>query len=201
MAHGARGRGPLRVTHRPQLPSGLWNAFRDAWHGAGLGTGVESGPHLAVLAGLTWLAERFPALDDSRSSAGVTVAWLLLLSPALSAWTAYLAGRVVTSSRVARAIAALAWGTSAVLTSATADGRLTLAVGHILLPLVLAGLTLAARRDGTWTATFATALAAAVLGAFVPPLLVVVVITALVPHARAATPRAACEEVTTRPAR
>ncbi|MEO6997037.1 MAG: glycosyltransferase family 2 protein, partial [Terracoccus sp.] len=24
--------------------SGLWHAFRDAWHGAGLGTGVESGP-------------------------------------------------------------------------------------------------------------------------------------------------------------
>ena len=160
--------------------SGLWHAFRDAWHGAGLGTGVDSGPHLAVLAGLTWLAERVPALDDSRSSAGVTVAWLLFLTPALSAWTAYLAGRVVTSSRVARGIAALAWGTSAVVTSATADGRLTLAVGHVVLPLVLAGLTLAARRDGTWTATFATALAAAVLGAFVPPLLVVVLAAALV---------------------
>ncbi|WP_404388223.1 glycosyltransferase family 2 protein [Humibacillus xanthopallidus] len=186
----ALGAGALSASHtglaggelRPVTTdaSGLWNAFRDAWHGAGLGTGVESGPHLAVLAGLTWVAERLPALDDSRSSAGVTVAWLLLLAPALSAWTAYLAGRVVTSSRVARGIAALAWGTSAVVTAATADGRLTLAVGHVLLPLVLAGLTLAARRDGTWTATFATALAAAVLGAFVPPLLVVVLLAALV---------------------
>ncbi len=45
---------------------------------------------------------------------------------------------------------------------------------------MLAGLTLAARRDGTWTATFATALAAAALGAFVPPLLVVVLLAALV---------------------
>ena len=160
--------------------AGLWHAFRDAWHGAGLGTGVDSGPHLAVLAGLTWLAERLPALAGSRSSAGVTVAWLLVLAPALSAWTAYLAGRVVTSSRAARGVVALAWGTSAVLTTATADGRLTLAVGHVLLPLVLAGLTLAARRDGTWTATFATALAAAVLGAFVPPLLVVVLVATLV---------------------
>ncbi|GAA2162553.1 glycosyl transferase family 2 [Humibacillus xanthopallidus] len=160
--------------------AGLWHAFRDAWHGAGLGTGVDSGPHLAVLAGLTWLAERLPALDGSRSSAGVTVAWLIVLAPALSAWTAYLAGRVVTTSRVARGIVALAWGTSAVITTATADGRLTLAVGHVLLPLVLAGLTLAARRDGTWTATFATALGAAVLGAFVPPLLVVVLVAALV---------------------
>ena len=186
----ALGAGALSASHtglaggqlRPVTTdaSGLWNAFRDSWHGAGLGTGVESGPHLAVLAGLTWLAERLPALDDSRSSAGVTVAWLLLLAPALSAWTAYLAGRVVTSSQAARGIAALAWGTSAVVTAATADGRLTLAVGHVLLPLVLAGLTLAARRDGTWTATFATALAAAVLGAFVPPLLVVVLLAALV---------------------
>jgi hypothetical protein len=79
-----------------------------------------------------------------------------------------------------RGVVALAWGTSAVITTATSDGRLTLAVGHVLLPLVLAGLTLAARRDGTWTATFATALAAAVLGAFVPPLLVVVLAAALV---------------------
>ena len=186
----ALGAGALSASHtglaggelRPVTTdaSGLWNAFRDAWHGAGLGTGVESGPYLAVLAGLTWLAERLPALDDSRSSAGVTVAWLLLLAPALSAWTAYLAGRVVTSSRVARGIVALAWGTSAVVTAAIADGRLTLAVGHVLLPLVLAGITLAARRDGTWTATFATALAAAALGAFVPPLLVVVLLAALV---------------------
>ena len=59
------------------------------------------------------------------------------------------------------------------------DGRVTLAVVHVLLPFVLAGLTLAARRDGTFTATFATALAAAVLGAFAPPLLVVVLLAAL----------------------
>ena len=186
----ALGAGALSASHtglaggelRPVTTdaSGLWHAFRDAWHGAGLGTGAESGPHLAVLAGVTWLAERFPALDGSRSSAGVTVAWLLLLAPALSTWTAYLAGRVVTSSQAARGVAALAWGTSAVITTATADGRLTLAVCHVLLPLVLAGLTLTARRDGTWTATFATALAAAVLGAFVPPLLVVVLLAALV---------------------
>ncbi len=160
--------------------SGLWHAFRDAWHGAGLGTGVDAGPHLAVLSGLTWLAERVPAVDDGRSSAGVTVAWLLFLAPALATWTAYLAGRVVTPSRLPRAVAALAWGTGAVITTATSDGRLTLAVGYVLLPLVLAGLALAARRDGTWTATFATALAAALLGAFVAPLLLVVLLAALV---------------------
>ncbi|EWT00512.1 family 2 glycosyl transferase [Intrasporangium oryzae NRRL B-24470] len=153
--------------------SGLWHAFRDAWHGAGLGSGTEAGPYLAVLAGLTWLAERVPGVASSRSSAGVTVAWLLFLAPALSSWTAYLAGRVVTSSRTARALVAAAWGTSAVLTAGLVEGRLTIAVAHVLLPLVLAGFTLAAQRDGTWTATFATALVTAVLAAFVPPLLAV----------------------------
>ncbi|MDN5765329.1 MAG: glycosyltransferase [Humibacillus sp.] len=159
--------------------SGLWHAFRDAWHGAGLGTGVESGPHLAVLSGLTWLAERVPGVMDGRSSAGVVIAWLLFLAPALSAWSTYLAARVVTSSRWTRAVAALVWGSSTVLTAAVSSGRLTFAVAHILLPFVLAGFVLAARRDGTYTATFATALAVAVLGAFAPPLLVLTSVAAL----------------------
>ncbi|MEO7448964.1 MAG: glycosyltransferase, partial [Humibacillus sp.] len=187
---GALRAGALSPTHtglaggelRPVTTdaAGLWHAFRDAWHGAGLGTGVESGPHLAVLSGLTWLAEQLPAVAEGRSSAGVTVAWLLVLTPALATWTAYLGSRVVTTSRAARGVAALAWGSSAVVTTAGADGRVTLGVGHVLLPLVLAGLVLAARRDGTWTATFATALAAAVLGAFVAPLLALVLVAALV---------------------
>ena len=160
--------------------SGLWHAFRDAWHGAGLGTGVESGPHLAVLSGLTWLAERVPGVTDGRSSAGVVIAWLLFLAPPLSAWSAYLAARVVTSSRWARAVAALVWGSSTVLTAAISSGRVTFAVAHVILPFVLAGFVLAARRDGTYTATFATALAAAVLGAFAPPLLVLTSAAALV---------------------
>ena len=158
--------------------SGLWHAFRDAWQGAGLGTGADSGPHLAVLAALTWVAEQLPGVGASRSSAGVMIAWLLFLTPALAAWTAYLAGRVVSQSRVPRAVVALAWGASAVVTTGAASGRVTVAVAHVLLPLVLAGFALAARRDGTYTATFATALATAVLGAFVPPLLAVSVVAA-----------------------
>lgn len=158
---------------------GLWHAFRDAWHGAGFGTGAESGPHLAVLSALTWLAERLPGVAASRSSAGVTVAWLLFLTPVLATWSAYLAGRVVTSSRVARAVGALAWGTAGVAATALAQGRVTVSVVHILLPFVLAGFCLAARRDGTFTATFATALATAVLGAFAPPLLAVALVAAL----------------------
>jgi GT2 family glycosyltransferase len=159
---------------------GLWHAFRDAWHGAGLGSGSESGPHLAVLSALTWLAERVPAVAESRSSAGVTIAWLLFLAPALAAWSAYLAGRVVTSSRLARALAALAWGTAGAVAAGVSQGRVAAAVVHILLPFVLAGFCLAARRDGTFTATFATALATAVAGAFAPPLLGLAAVAALI---------------------
>jgi GT2 family glycosyltransferase len=159
---------------------GLWHAFRDAWHGAGLGTGLESGPHLAVLSGLTWLAERVPGVAESRSSAGLTIAWLLFLAPALAAWSAYLAGRVVTPSRLARALGALVWAGVAVLPQATTAGRLSAAAAHVLLPFVLAGFVLAARRDGTFTGAFATALATAVLGAFAPSLLALSVVAALV---------------------
>ncbi|XGX77875.1 hypothetical protein LQK93_00653 [Terrabacter sp. BE26] len=158
---------------------GLWHAFRDAWHGAGLGTGAESGPHLAVLSALTWLAERLPGVAESRSSAGVTIAWLLFLTPVLATWSAYLAGRVVSSSRLARALGAVAWGTAGVAATALASGRVTVSVVHILLPFVLAGFCLAARRDGTFTATFATALATAVVGAFAPPLLALSAVAAL----------------------
>ncbi|MEO7130693.1 MAG: glycosyltransferase family 2 protein, partial [Dermatophilaceae bacterium] len=158
---------------------GLWHAFRDAWHGAGLGTGTESGPYLALLAGITWLAERLPGVAESRSPAGVSIAWLLFLAPVLSTWFAYLAGRVVTSSRLARAIVALAWGTSAVLTVGVSQGRVTVAIAHVVLPLVLAGFVLASRADGTYTGAFATALATAILGSVAPPLLVLAALAAL----------------------
>lgn len=159
--------------------SGLWHACRDSWHGAGLGSSGDTSPHLAILSALTWVAERLPGVAQSRSSAGVTIAWLLFLAPVLSVWSAYLAARVVTHSRVARAVVALAWGVSSVLTMAVAEGRVTAALGHVLLPFVLAGFALAAQRHGTYTATFATALGTSLLGALVPPLLVVSTAAAL----------------------
>jgi GT2 family glycosyltransferase len=157
---------------------GLWHAFRDAWHGSGLGAGTDSSPYLAVLAALTWLVERLPGTGESRSTAGLTVVIVLFLAPALSTWAAYLAARVVTPARLPRAAAALVWGTSLAFTSGLAEGRLTAAGAHVLLPFVLAGFVLAARRDGTYTAAFATALATAVLGALVPLLLAVSIIAA-----------------------
>ncbi|HET6694775.1 MAG TPA: glycosyltransferase family 2 protein, partial [Pedococcus sp.] len=153
--------------------SGLWHAYRDSWHGAGLGSSADTSPHLAILSAVTWLAELVPGMAQSRSSAGVTIAWLLFLAPVLSVCSAYLAGRVITPSRWSRAVVALAWGGSSVMTMAVAEGRATAALGHVLLPFVLAGVALAAQRRGTYTATFATALATALLGALVPPFLIV----------------------------
>ena len=158
---------------------GLWHAFRDAWHGSGLGSGSAPAPALAVLAALTWLVERVPGVAASRSPAGVTVAWLMFLGPVLATWSAYLAGRVASSSRTGRSVAAAAWGLSSVVTAAVVEGRLSAVVVHVVLPFVIAGFALAGRSDGTYTATFATALATAVVGAFAPPLLAVSAVAAL----------------------
>lgn len=166
----ARGSG---LTGGELLPvttgsSGLWHLWRDSWHGAGLGTGQDAGPGVGVLAGLTWLTEHLPYVAQGRSSASVTLAWLLLAAMPLSALTAYLAGRVVTRRQWLRGLLALAWGVSPVLTAAVAGGRLTAALAHALLPLVVAGFAAAATRRGSWTSVFATALATALVGTLVP---------------------------------
>ena len=133
-----------------------------------------------MLAGLAWLVARTPFVDPAGAPAAVAIAWLLLAAMPLSAASAYVGGRAVTSARWPRAWAALAWGTLATLTAAVGAGRLGAVVAHLLLPLVLAGyLRVATRRAGT-SGTAATALAVAVLGAFCPPLLVLAVLVALV---------------------
>jgi len=159
---------------------GLWHLFRDAWHGAGFGNDLDVSPAVGVLAALTWLAERLPYVSGGRTPVGVTLSWLLLLAMPLSAMTAYLAGRAATRARWGRGLVALAWGTSGVLLAAVTQGRVSLVVAHIVLPLVVAGFATAMKRHGTWTATFAAALAAGILGACVPVLLAVVVVAALV---------------------
>ena len=159
---------------------GLWHLFRDAWHGAGFGNGLDVSPAVGGLAALTWLVERAPYVAGGRSPAGVTFAWLLLAAMPLSAISAYLAARVATRARWGRGFVALAWGTSGVLVAGVTQGRLSMVVAHLLLPFVVAGFATAMKRHGTWTATFAAALAAGVLGAFVPVLLAVVVVAGLV---------------------
>src|SRR4051812_18957852 len=88
--------------------SGLWHAFVDGWHGPGLGASGESAPYLAVLAGLAWLVARIPFASSAGAPAAVAIAWLLLAAMPLSAASAYVGARVVTSPPSARAWAALA---------------------------------------------------------------------------------------------
>lgn len=154
----------------------LWHAWLDGWHGAGLGSGGEQGPHLVVLAGLSWVAAHLPLVSAPASPAGTVVTVLVTLALPLAALTAYLGARVVTHSRLPRALAALAWSTTPVLATAVGSARVGGIVAAVLLPLVGAGVALAARRSGTTTATAATVLAAAVLGAFAPALLVLVLV-------------------------
>ncbi|WP_057376893.1 glycosyltransferase [Phycicoccus sp. Soil803] len=158
----------------------LWHAWLDGWHGSGLGSGAEQGPHLVVLAGLSWLAAHLPLFSAPASPAGAVVTMLVTFALPLATLTTYLAARVVTHSRLPRALAALAWSTTAVLATAVGSGRLGAIVAAVVLPLVAAGVVLAGRRTGTTTATAATVLGAAVLGAFTPALLALVVVAGVV---------------------
>ncbi|KRE57140.1 glycosyltransferase [Phycicoccus sp. Soil748] len=148
-----------------------WHLWLDGWHGAGLGQSGEQGPHLVVLSALAWLVTHLPVVGAPASPVGSAVALLVTLAVPASTLAAYLGARVITHSRWPRALVALAWGSTAVLTSATATGRLGGLVTGMLLPLVAAGFALAARRGGSTTVTAATVLATAVLGAFVPAFL------------------------------
>ncbi len=160
--------------------SGLWHAFSDAWHGAGLGNSVDPGPYLAIVAGATWITEHLPYVGSGRSPVAATIGWLLLLAAPAATATAYLAGRVVTRASWPRALVALAWGTSGVLVGALAQGRLTVTLAHILIPLVFAGFALTVSSRGTFTAACATALAGAALAALVPATLPILIAAALI---------------------
>lgn len=159
--------------------STMWHAWFDGWHGAGLGSAGEQGPHLVILSGLSWLVAHLPLLSAPASPVGAVTTLLVTFALPMATLTAYLGARVVTHSRWPRAIAALAWSTTAVLATAVSSGRVGGIVAAILLPLVAAGVTLAGRRSGTATVTAATVLAATALGAFAPALLVLVLVAGL----------------------
>lgn len=150
--------------------SGLWHAWLDGWHGAGLGNALASAPYLPVLSAGAWVLEHLPFIDTPASSVGVSIAWLLAGAIPLSAWTAYLGARVATRAPWPRAWAALAWASLGTLTTAQASGRLGAVVAHILLPLVVAGFACAARRSTGVSVTFGAATALSVTGAFNPAL-------------------------------
>ncbi|NNG40204.1 glycosyltransferase [Flexivirga sp. ID2601S] len=158
--------------------AGVWRMWRDSWTGSGLGEAATPTPYLVVLAPLAWLVQQLPGVHGSASAAAV-VAWLLVLAMPLSGLVAYRAGRVATHARWPRAAAALAWATLPTLTTAVAAGRIGAVVGHIVFPFALAGAFEIGRRRASTPVTCGTVLAAALVGAFAPPLLIVVSLVAL----------------------
>jgi len=150
--------------------SELWHSWLDGWHGAGLGNALEPAPYLPVLSAGAWVLEHLPLIGASTSPVGISIAWLLATAIPASAWTAYLAARVVTLAPWPRAWAALAWASLATLTTAVATGRLGAVVAHILLPPIAAGFVCAVRRSVPGSATFGAAAVLGVAGLFNPAL-------------------------------
>lgn len=157
---------------------GVWQLFHDRWSGPGVGGFGAGAEYLAVLWPFTRLVEWLPGLDESRA-AGTTVGWLLALTLPLSGLIAYRAGRVFTHRTWPRAAVAVLWATTATATTASAQGRLGPAVAHAVAPFAFAGVVAVAARKASATMTFATCLAAGVLGAFSPLMLVFVTFGAL----------------------
>ncbi|GGB39002.1 integral membrane regulatory protein [Flexivirga endophytica] len=158
--------------------SGVWRMWRDAWTGPGLGQAGSATPYLVVLAPLAWIAQQLPGVHGAASASAV-VTWLLVLAMPLSGLVAYRAGRIATHARWPRVAAALAWATLPTLTTAVAGGRLGPVVAHIVFPFAFAGVFEIGRRRASTPVTFGTVLAAAVVGAFAPALLIVISLVAL----------------------
>lgn len=160
-------------------PDAVWRAWRDAWQGPGFGHATSSVPYLPFIAAGSALVALVPGVADSTATATALV-WLFLAAPALAGWSAYLAGRAATRLAWPRAVAALAWGSLAPLTTALHGGRLGPVVAHIVLPLALAGIGRLTRSSASDAGTAATALAVTVVSAFVPILMPLFVIALVV---------------------
>jgi hypothetical protein len=156
----------------------LWHSWIDGWRGPGLGTADPGSSGLPVLAGLVWLWDHIPFHDAGANPLGGLLGVALLLACPLAAWSAYVAGRVLTRRRWARALAALAWACSPVAAAGVGEGRIGILALLVLLPLVLGGLAAltTSTRAGT---TVAAALPAILLATVVPGILVVTTLLAL----------------------
>lgn len=169
---GVRGGEVHAITARA---AELWHAWADPWTGGGLGSAAESPAWLLPMTGFTWVVEQLPWVDAAASPAAVTLTWILFASVPLSVLTGYLAARTGLRSRWARSVAGLVWAGMAPLSAAVDEGRLGPVIAHVAMPLLVAGVVVAgSRREGALrtSATFATVLLAALVGLFVPVVLV-----------------------------
>ncbi|MDI3330394.1 MAG: glycosyltransferase [Micrococcus sp.] len=173
-------------------PAGLWDHATTDWSPAGAGAPVQPGPFGLVLAVL--------GVTGHGSAALV---WLTILAMPLAAVGAWSAAGAVDGGRGVRVLAALLWGLSPALLTATGQGRPGAVLVHLTLPwlalAVIRATGSAATRspdpEGTpvevrarpghrgvvsWTASGWTALLLAGIGAAAPALLPVLSAAVLV---------------------
>jgi GT2 family glycosyltransferase len=154
--------------------AGTWSEYLATWHPVAGGTAAPAPPALAVVGGLG------AVLGGTKAA----VAVLLLGNLPLAGLAAYVATRRLPVLRWTRALVAAGYALLPPATAAVAQGRLDVAVVHILLPLVTAGVMALLGRTGTestaWLSTAAgTAFGLAVLGAFSPLTHVLLLVFAL----------------------
>ncbi|GLZ38490.1 glycosyltransferase family 2 protein [Actinokineospora sp. NBRC 105648] len=155
----------------------VWAEYVDTWHGVTGGTAAPAPASLAVLGVLGAVLAPFGGVQAA-------VALLLLADLPLAGLSAYLATRRAPVRRWVRALLAIGYALLPPATAAVAQGRLDAVVVHILLPLLVAGITALLVRgrtgEGSWLSTTAgTAIGLAVVGAFSPMTHLVLVLVAL----------------------
>ena len=161
--------------------AGLWSSALDGWRGGGLGHSDPAEPWLLPAALVARVVELAPGAAGS-ATAGVGLTWILALALPLSVVTAHLALRRVTRRRALRAALALGWAGLGPLTVAVGEGRVGPVVVHVLAPLVVAGYAVAATRAGgvrRTAATFATVLVVVLAAQWVPLVLAVSTLAAV----------------------
>ncbi|MBB5748077.1 glycosyltransferase [Micrococcus sp. TA1] len=164
-------------------PADVWHHATADWSAAGAGASVQPGPFGLVLAVL-----------GATGHGSAVLVWLTILAMPLAALGAWAAAGAVDRGRAARLLAALLWGLSPALLTASGQGRPGALLVHLALPwLALAVLratgSAATHRPDTdgvpadvlirpghrgvvsWTASGWTALLLAVIGAASPALL------------------------------
>lgn len=157
----------------PVDPAALLRSWWDAWPVDG------AGPAAAVMAGPAWLMAHVPWLGVTNPG-GSAVTALLVLAPAVAAFVAYRAGRVVTRRRLVRGAVALAYATGPVTWSAATHGRVGPLVALVLLPAILALAGRIAAGQGSVSSAAGLALSGAVVTAFVPAVgVALLVVTAI----------------------
>jgi GT2 family glycosyltransferase len=151
--------------------AGLWHAYLQGFHPAGVGSASSTPPYLAVIAALATIMGGKPWL---------AVDVILLGCVPLAGLTAYAATRRITRLAPVRVWAAAAYALLPVAMGTVADGRIGTAVVFILLPVI----ALVAARIFTQPprlarrAAWATGLCVAVATAFVPLVWLIALIAA-----------------------